>query len=147
MVANNQVSTAQQSNAIAQAQKDLGVPQVKHFPKKTPVLSYKIGEFSSILGIKQVFDERTGSYDEGTPYYSFMIKTQINEPGADQGVKRDVYALGGFRPSPEIFQELADHFAKLAKETVGLPLGAPDDDEEDLASKLALLRKFKVETK
>lgn len=136
-------NSAQQSNAIAKAQQDLGTPHAQHYPRKTPILSYKIGDFSSILGIKQVFDEKTGDYDEGTPYYTFMIKTQINEPNAAFGVKRDIYALGGFRPSPEIFKELGEHFLQLAKETQGLPLGASEDDS-DLKSKLALLQKFKV---
>ena len=147
MVINDPVSeiSAQNSNAIQQAQLDLGSPQERHFDKKEILLKVEVGNLVSNLVLKEKWNEELQQYDEAVPAYSLYVTEDAVE--GDKISKRyHIVQLPSV--SPDTFTKLSKHFADLAKAVDGIEIGRQRASEvSDLNAAVSKLQKFKVQSK
>lgn len=147
MVINDPVSeiSAQNSNAIQQAQADLGVPQERHFDKKEVLLKVEVGNLVSNLVLKEKWNEELQQYDDAVPAYSMYVTEDVVE---DTKISKKYHIVNLPAVNPEVFNKLSKHFADLAKAVEGVEIGRQRASEvSDLNSAVAKLQKFRVVSK
>ena len=144
MVINDQVSeiSVQNSNAIQQAQSDLGVPQERHFDKKEILLKAESGNLVSTLTLKEKWNEEEQKYDDPVPAYSLYVTEDVIK---DDKISKSYHMVQLPSVTPDVFLKLSQHFADLAKAVEGVEIGRQRASEvNDLNSAVAKLQKFKV---
>jgi len=147
MVINDQVSeiSVQNSNAIQQAQSDLGVPQERHFDKKEILLKAESGNLVSTLTLKEKWNEEEQKYDDPVPAYSLYVTEDVIK---DDKISKSYHMVQLPSVTPDVFLKLSQHFADLAKAVEGVEIGRQRASEvNDLNSAVAKLQKFKVTQK
>ncbi len=131
--------TTTQANIIPEAQKDLGVPEDRHFTKKEPLLKITLGSLVSNLAIAEYYDEKTGSYQPPRPAYSFYFTERVKS--ADGSVTNRTTNIPIPKDS-ESLRSLGEHLIKVAKAIDGLELSR-SNDVDDFDAALKKLESFK----
>lgn len=136
-------NTNKQNNTqtiIADVQKNLGVPEERHFTKKEPLLKITIGSVTSNLALAEKYDEATKSYLPPVPTYSLYFMEKVRDENGS--MKNNVTSIPIPKDADSI-RAFGEHLLKVAEAIEGLELGPSSQAVDDLDVALSKLKAFK----
>lgn len=128
-------------NPIQDLQQTLGIPEEKHFTKKTPLLKLTIGNITSNLALAEYWNDDEQCYNPPVPAYSFYFMDNVIDASGKTQKKTTMIPIP---KDKESIKALADHLARVAKALDGIELKSSSSDVDDLDAAIAALKQFKT---
>lgn len=136
-----EIKNAVKNETISAIQQSLGTPQEKHFTKKEPLLKCTVGSVVSTLSLAQYYDEKSQSYQDPVPTYSFYFQELVKD-GSGKVSKNTV--LIPIPKDQDSLRTLGEHLIKVSEAIKGIEFKSSSSDADDLDAALDRLKAFRT---